>query len=166
MVLHDNQARQLLLAILTSSALVVAGATTVVAQDPSASPAADVEVMASPIADGGQPDGMVPTEVEILDFTFPADIMVEAGSSIVWQNADPISHTVTATDGSFDSGRIEPATTFELAFDEAGVFAYSCLFHPAMTGTITVVAADGGPDMSPAASDEASPEPEMTTQEG
>lgn len=102
--------------------------------------------------------GVQPVEIEVVDFAFPTDIQVDAGSTVRWANVDPVSHTVTATDGSFDSGRIEPSTAFELPFTEPGVFAYSCLFHPAMTGTVTVVGAD--PNVG------ANPSPESSTGPG
>lgn len=106
--------------------------------------------------------GEAAADIEIIDFAFPADVVVDAGDTVRWQNADPVSHTVTATEGAFDSGRIEPGTTFEQQLSEPGVFAYSCLFHPAMTGTITVidsqtVAASPGPDDGPS-----TPQPEAT----
>jgi hypothetical protein len=47
---------------------------------------------------------------------------------------------VTAADGSFDSGILEPGAVFTRTFDEIGSFDYSCVVHPSMTGTVTVVA--------------------------
>lgn len=163
MVLRDNQVRQLLLAVLGSSVLMVAGAATVAGQDPSPLPSTAVEAMPSTPSDAEMTGETASVQVDIMDFTFPADITVEAGSMITWHNVDAISHTVTATDGSFDSGRIEPSLAFEQSFTEPGIIAYSCLFHPAMTGTITVVEAPTSPEMSPPGNG-ASPSPEVTAE--
>jgi plastocyanin len=157
-----RRARRPMLGIFLSATLIAAGAVQVLAQDASPSPMGTVDAVALPSGDTESMAEATAT-VDIVDFTFPADIVIEVGSSIRWQNIDPISHTVTATDTSFDSGRIEPGTAFEQTFAEPGVIAYSCLFHPAMTGTITVVEGDADPALSPDASDAASPDPEMST---
>ena len=60
----------------------------------------------------------------------------------MWAFGGELPHTVTASDGSFDSGIMQPGQTFSFTFDELGSFHYSCILHPAMMGTITVVAAD------------------------
>jgi plastocyanin len=76
--------------------------------------------------------------VDIRDFAFaPADLAVAAGTEIVWTNRDPAPHTVTAEDGSFDSGEIAPGETFTITL-ESGEVVYACLIHPDMRGTITV----------------------------
>jgi plastocyanin len=49
-----------------------------------------------------------------------------------------VQHSATAGDGSFDSGVLSPGATFTRTFDEAGTFAYGCVIHPTMTGTIVV----------------------------
>jgi plastocyanin len=76
--------------------------------------------------------------IDIRDFAFaPTELRVAAGTEITWTNRDPAPHTVTADDGSFDSGEIAPGETYSIAL-EAGSVAYACLIHPTMTGTITV----------------------------
>lgn len=88
-------------------------------------------------------------EVPVEGFAFPPETVVDVGTAVVWQNLDPAPHTVTASDGSFDSGVIDAGGTFEFVFAQPGVVAYSCLIHPSMTGTITVRAA-GDASVSPA----------------
>lgn len=89
-------------------------------------------------------------EVPIEGFAFPPDVVVDAGTTVRWHNADPAPHTVTAADGAFDSGRIASDGSYELVFAEPGVFAYSCLIHPSMQGTITVrEGVAGGPTTAP-----------------
>jgi plastocyanin len=86
-------------------------------------------------ASGGQSAEPV---VDIQDFAFaPAELRVSAGTEIVWTNRDPAPHTVTAEDGSFDSGEIAPGETFSITL-ESGEVVYACLIHPDMRGTIRV----------------------------
>ena len=76
--------------------------------------------------------------VAIADFSFaPADVEVPAGTEVVWSNEDPTTHTVTADDGAFDSGTLDPGATFRTVVQ--GTVRYRCLIHPSMQGTITVV---------------------------
>lgn len=78
-------------------------------------------------------------EVIISNFAFqPNSITTGRGSTIVWTNNDTVDHTVTASDGSFDSGTIVPGDTFEQRFDKIKSYTYSCGFHPEMKGTITI----------------------------
>ena len=53
------------------------------------------------------------------------------------------AHTVTAVDGSFDSGNLDPSEGFSWFFDQPGTFPYTCSLHAWMTGTIVVVDGDG-----------------------
>jgi plastocyanin len=53
------------------------------------------------------------------------------------------SHTVTADDGSFDSGTLSSGKSFSYTFNTAGDFPYHCTFHggpggEGMAGTVTV----------------------------
>ena len=77
--------------------------------------------------------------ITIQDFAFaPGDLSVAAGTTITITNNDTTAHTVTADDGSFDTGPIEPGASATLTLDTAGTFAYHCTFHPNMTATLTV----------------------------
>jgi plastocyanin len=49
-----------------------------------------------------------------------------------------VTHTVTATDGRFDSGNIEPGERRSLTFSRAGTFPFHCTPHPFMRGEIVV----------------------------
>ncbi len=90
--------------------------------------------------------------VTIQDFAFgPASISVAVGSTVTWTNQDGTAHTVTADDGSFDSGNLAQGATFSQTFDTPGTYTYHCAIHSSMIGTITVVAAPA-PSMAPAAS--------------
>jgi plastocyanin len=86
------------------------------------------------------PVDQLPAEVVVIaDFRFVRDTTtVSAGTTVTWENADAAGHTVTASDGSFDSGRLEPGDTFEHTFDEPGEYAYFCSIHPSMTAKVVV----------------------------
>ena len=82
------------------------------------------------------------TAVSIVDFAFqPASIEVPAGSTVTWTNAGAAPHTVTADDGSFDSGQLKPGATFSQTFSTPGTYTYHCEIHPQMTGTVVVTGA-------------------------
>lgn len=84
---------------------------------------------------------IVPT-VAIYDAWFaPRDLVVHQGATVRWAFGGVLPHTVTAEDATFDSGILEPGAVFTVTFDELGTFPYSCLVHPAMVGTVTVVPA-------------------------
>jgi plastocyanin len=69
----------------------------------------------------------------------PAKITASVGQTIRWTNSDAIAHTATATEGAgFDSGTIEGGGEFTYTTRKAGQISYVCVFHPGMTGTITV----------------------------
>ncbi|MGH2548381.1 MAG: cupredoxin domain-containing protein, partial [Thermomicrobiales bacterium] len=108
-------------------------------------------MMASPEAMGemdhsmGTPDaGTADTAGEAVTATIegfafnPGNIEVAAGTTVTWTNNDSAAHTVTADDGSFQSGRLEQGQTFSYTFETAGTFAYHCEYHSGMTATVTV----------------------------
>lgn len=107
----------------------------------------DGEVVVQPfnVTGGGQTSAETqPTEVQMVGTTFqPADITIAAGTTVVWTNTSDLPHTVTADDGSFDSGTVNPGETFEHTFETAGSVPYHCEFHgdvggQGMSGTVTV----------------------------
>lgn len=71
----------------------------------------------------------------------PAKLTVAPGSTVQWFNDDALPHTVTAADGSWDSGNLAPGGRFERRYGAVGTYAYRCRYHPSMTGTIVVTAA-------------------------
>jgi plastocyanin len=78
-------------------------------------------------------------QVRIVDFQFnPPTIDGTVGTAITWTNAGPSNHTVTATDGSFDSGIILVNAKFSFTPTAPGTFTYRCSIHPTMQGTIVV----------------------------
>jgi plastocyanin len=91
---------------------------------------------------GGGGGGAEAASVDIPEIAFePADITVKAGTTVTWTNSDDIPHTVTKEGGpgaEFDSGDLDPGSTFEQTFDAAGKVDYVCTIHPGQAGTVTV----------------------------
>jgi len=71
----------------------------------------------------------------------PTDITIVIGenNTVRWTNNDNMPHTVTAADGSFDSGNMNAGDTFTHTFNSAGTFAYLCVYHHWMHGSVTVI---------------------------
>jgi plastocyanin len=65
------------------------------------------------------------------DVFSPDSIQIVEGSTVVWRNNDDDVHPVTASEGSFDSGDLDPGETFTRTFSSTGTFAYFCQHHSA-----------------------------------
>jgi plastocyanin len=77
--------------------------------------------------------------VSIASMAFSSSsLTVASGTTVKWTNNDAITHTVTADDGTFDSGNIAPGGTYSHTFSGVGTYAYHCSIHPSMKGKITV----------------------------
>jgi plastocyanin len=105
-------------------------------------------------------------DVSVVDFAFePGTVTVPVGVTVTWTNTGSRPHTVTADDGSFDSGRLDPGEQFSQTFDQPGTFTYHCGFHPEMQGSIVVTEAQQqeqaqeSDEATPAAEQPASTEP-------
>ena len=86
-----------------------------------------------------QQSGTASNQVRIVDFSFtPPTIDVPVGTKVTWTNAGPSNHTVTANDGSFDSGTIQRNGSYSFTPTKAGTFAYHCSIHPTMQATLIV----------------------------
>ncbi len=83
--------------------------------------------------------------VAISGFKFePATTRVAAGQSVRFVNRDQEAHTVTASDGSFDSAGVDTGGSWTHRFTKPGRYTYYCELHPYMKGTIIVVPQAGG----------------------
>lgn len=79
--------------------------------------------------------------VSIVDFGFqPTELQVPAGTTVNWTNVGAAPHTVTSDAGAFGSEVLGTGGAFGVTFNTAGSYAYHCLLHPAMTGTVVVAA--------------------------
>lgn len=73
------------------------------------------------------------------------NIEILIGDTVVWKNADTVTHTVTSgvvpePDNLFDSGLFAPGKSFPYTFTEPGNFPYFCIVHPWMEGIVSVTA--------------------------
>ena len=67
-----------------------------------------------------------------------ATLTVSSGTTVTWTNNDGMTHTVTADDGSFNSGNIAPGESFSHTFSGMGTYAYHCYIHSNMKASIVV----------------------------
>lgn len=78
----------------------------------------------------------VAADIDVSGFAFvPATVTIELGETVRWTNRDPVGHTSTADDGSWNNSLSQP---FEYTPDEAGTFTYFCSIHPEMRATLIV----------------------------
>jgi plastocyanin len=84
------------------------------------------------ITNGDEAPGDVIT-MESLAYS-PETLTIRPGTEVVFNNRDVAPHTVTADDGSFDTGLIQPGSAFRAEVSSG--FTYFCAVHPAMTGEI------------------------------
>jgi plastocyanin len=88
---------------------------------------------------GPVPQAMVEGSIsDVNSWGFAAQVPV--GGSITWTNEGSLGHSVTATDGSFDSGIVAVGDSATIEFDTPGIYNYVCTPHPWMKGTVVVSA--------------------------
>jgi plastocyanin len=73
------------------------------------------------------------------------EVHVAPGQTVVWNNPDPDTHSVTADDGSFDSQDVVTGTRYTHSFDAPGAYPYYCVYHggPGGEGMAGVIVVDG-----------------------
>lgn len=94
----------------------------------------------------------VPVDIQFQAFS-PSPVDVLPGEAVEWTNVSERRHTVTADNGSFDSGDVFGGDQFEVTYGEVGSFPYHCRVHPGMTGEVDVRRVTLGPlptDLVPA----------------
>jgi plastocyanin len=93
------------------------------------------------IAGGGCHDGATSGEgdtVEMKDACFrPSTLRIDPGDTVTFVNRDTMTHNVTALGwGQFED--MNQGDAFRATFEESGVYAFACQYHPGMTGAILV----------------------------
>jgi plastocyanin len=68
----------------------------------------------------------------------PDRLVALVGETVTWTNVDPLTHTVTADDETFDSGDLAPDAAFSVTFDKPGRHTYLCTIHRYMRGEVDV----------------------------
>jgi len=83
--------------------------------------------------------GAAAAKAEMRTMSFlPKRIEITPGTTVRWTNNDQLVHTITADDGSWDSGPIEPGHTWSHTFAQPGDYAFHCTPHPFMKGVVVV----------------------------
>ena len=102
------------------------------------------------------PNGRCPTQGSAITYVWE-QVMINRGGVLVpgtlktrvgaasnqrpavrWTNQDTVSHHLVFDVVGHDTGEIGPAGIADLSFDSNGTFAYHCVIHPRMVGTIVV----------------------------
>lgn len=108
---------------------------------PEVTPKPEAKPVTKPTTPKPNPKPVVKTQVtvKIANHTFQPDaVTIKPGMSVVWVNNDSVAHTVTAYDGSFDSGSIPPGGSYKFTFDRPVSHSYYCTLHPSMSATVVV----------------------------
>ncbi len=132
-------------AFFTPDGGVAAGASEHMHGVPTAVPASEKEVVpdSGDPASGADTSQSPSTEVEIalVDDRFdPPELTIPVGTTVRFVNRGANWHSVAAFDGSFDSGRVDPGSSFAVRLDVPGVYDIICKHHGlrGMVGRITV----------------------------
>jgi plastocyanin len=91
---------------------------------------------ATPSAVGGA------VQAAMVDNRFePSHLTVTVGTTVTWTNHGNNAHTVTALDGSWDSGTLLSGDQFRHTFTAPGTYRFFCRQHvfQGMGGTVVVV---------------------------
>jgi plastocyanin len=67
----------------------------------------------------------------------PVPAGIRSGDTIIWVNRDMFKHTATARDKSFNV-ELPPKTSGKTVIRHAGTIAFYCIYHPGMTGSLSV----------------------------
>src|SRR5918997_2782476 len=88
--------------------------------------------------------------VDISNHAFnPAQLNVTPGTTVRFVNNDAEPHTATADNGLFDTGVLEPGSSFDVFLDGSGTANYHCELHPHMQGSIVVGQGGGAEGVNP-----------------
>jgi plastocyanin len=68
----------------------------------------------------------------------PAPMTAAVGDTVTWVNTGIAPHSVTAYDGSFDSGIMLTGATWSFSPAAPGTYDYYCTLHPDMKATLVV----------------------------
>lgn len=82
------------------------------------------------------PQGASAQQVD--QYYMPVNASVPKDATITWTNKDVAPHTATASDGSFDTGAINPGSTASAMVKGQGDIQYHCNIHPWMHGSLQV----------------------------
>jgi plastocyanin len=100
--------------------------------------------LAAPAAAPAQAQAVVPDNLVDFDFD-PPQLVVPAGTTVVWTNVGPTPHTVAGTSGVgagaavlWTSDIMMTGDTYSFTFSAPGTYPIICTLHPNMIGTVIV----------------------------
>jgi plastocyanin/uncharacterized membrane protein len=103
-------------------------------------------LLQSAVAGGTQQSNAAGAEVVMKAVSYhPPELKAQPGETVEFKNEDIFAHTVTADDGSFDSGLIQPGSSWKLTMPKTTV-GFHCTPHPNMRGKLVTVS--GGAEAS------------------
>ena len=76
-------------------------------------------------------------------------LILGINNTVEWRNNDTMAHTVSAIDGSFDSGNMQPGAVYTHTFIQPGTYNYVCVYHHWMHGSVTVLASGNSTTQEP-----------------
>ena len=95
-------------------------------------------IAATPAALAALPARAATATVVSKNFAFePQTLTIAAGDVVQFSNVSG-THTATALDKSWDTGKMRKGDMVEVTFDQPGEYPYRCIYHRKMTGTIIV----------------------------
>jgi plastocyanin len=99
---------------------------------------------------------------------FPAEITVQVGSTVTWQNLSDLQHDAKADNGAFASKLLSKGEKFEFTFSAPGDYTYFCTPHKdaGMKGTIHVAGGAAGTPTTVASTTTTAPAGATTTATG
>ncbi|MEM0288125.1 MAG: cupredoxin domain-containing protein [Nitrososphaerota archaeon] len=65
-------------------------------------------------------------------------VVIGVNNTVTWTNNDSYPHTVTAVNGAFASGNMNPGASYTYTFSTPGVYNYTCSYHYWMHGEVIV----------------------------
>lgn len=92
-------------------------------------------VTASPGAGNGSAEAVT---IVIKDYKYEVPGSVGAGTTVTVRNDDPVEHSITARDETFDVEVEAGETVTFTAPQDARTYDIYCTYHPQMTGQLTV----------------------------
>lgn len=99
---------------------------------------ADSEGVPNASPGGGVAHAAAQITIQALKYS-PETIEIRKGEAVEWVNNDLAPHTVTSRAADpFNSGAIDPDSSWSHTFSQPGTFPYYCTFHPEMKGTVVV----------------------------
>jgi len=78
--------------------------------------------------------------IEIKRFKFhPEKLEIKPGDTIIWTNRDIVPHTASATDKSWDTGKLKRGESKSILVTADMSVDYFCRYHPKMKASLNLI---------------------------